>query len=1032
MDEMEELRQEFLSEANELLLLMEEEVLNLENDPQNRESVNSIFRVAHTLKGGAAALELNRISVFTHNLENLLDLVRDEKLLVDEELIDIVLHSLDILKELVQKAALQQEAAEGFENQTLEQIKIKAKIGDQKIATSSVKPALKTVSVIKEATTTPTNLNSKTETSFDFDDEMLAKLEKDFSITEERKHYIQKAFQEGQHLFVLYVSFDQDYEMKSVSGIQTITAMKSMGEIVSSSPAINVIMVEEFVPQIQFLFLTKETSETIYSKVYLSDVFLDLEIENISYLFGGDSFEEEINRQENPSENLFKSVENQQRLSLLDTFPYQEITPKIHDAILEALNVSHNVFQVRILINKDVLMRDVDSLLVLTTLEEVGDIISAVPSKRDLQKELYYPVLDIIIETTESISLIKERAFIDETILEIRVLTFKLTGDTVAQIHENEINFLPTIDDEMIEKPLTDSILPLTHLEKKETQQPVPQKVESVVFEELEGHVPVSLTQNAAEINSQEFGKERTFSEKLLSKEESRIKGIQTGEQAAIANVIKTFLKVDSLRVDSLLNLVSELVITKAALLEMATAFISSAGEYKIGKQDSQELLRSVAVKFPALQDTILKVINYLDFVALGWSNVDAFEQTVNAISRSINELQEGIMKIRMVPISNIFNKFTRLVRDTSKQLGKNVQLNFIGEDTELDKSIIEELSDPLMHMVRNSIDHGIEMPDIREKKGKPQQGTISLKAFHEGNVVKIQVVDDGAGLDPVKIHQKAIEKGLVSAGQSLTKEEILQLILLPGFSTAEKITDLSGRGVGMDVVRRNIEELSGTLSITSELGKGSTMTIKIPLTLSIIQALIVKIKGYFFSIPLNLVSETIPLDLSRIQKYEKGSIIYVNDEMVSIVDLKKIFNIKESRYDKIKRYQEEMSSAINTDLLDESIAILENSVLLKGATNVAFQQQNFYHEGMAEIEKPKEDDLYLVVISLGNKKMGLLVDGIVAEQDIVIKPLHKAYGLSKGVSGATILGDGSISLILDVAQIAELYVKQEEIAIAQ
>jgi two-component system chemotaxis sensor kinase CheA len=995
MDEMEELRQEFLSEADELLILMEEEVLNLEKDPHNRESVNSIFRVAHTLKGGAAALELDRVSVFTHNLENLLDMVRDDKLAVDEELIDIILSSLDILKELIKKAALRQEAELGFEDETLEKIKKKSGVTQAKAPTPKGQPLKQETPKQKEPSLVSApqkeEMPANSVNSGDFDAQMRSKLEKDFAIDEKKLTQIKEGFKKEERLFVVYVSFDSEYEMRSVSGIQTITAMKSIGEIIESTPPISVIMVEEFVPQVQFLFLTKSNSEHIYSKVYISDVLLDLEVEDVSYLFGGGETEEPVLE----NQNSVDIKEND--LALLDRFPSQEITQEIKERIFSSLNQDLNVFQVRILINKNVLMRDVDSLLVLTTLEEVADIISAVPNKRDLQKDIYFPVLDIILETTEDAKLIKERAFIDETTLEIRVLTFQIKGETVTKVKENGE-------------------------EVKETQKE--QIVDESIVQRGEEEQTVSLTRHANESEDPHVTQEKTFSEKLLSKEEARIKG--GGNAQVSAETVKTFLKVDSLRIDSLLNLVSELVITKAALIEIANPFIDISSEYKLGYQETKELIKAIGAKAPGLHEELSKVIGYLDFVSNSWKDVDKFENTVNAISRSINELQEGIMKIRMVPIGSTFTRFTRMIRDVSKQLNKEVTLTIIGEDTELDKSVIEELADPLMHMVRNSIDHGIETPDVRLKNGKSKQGNITLAAHHEGNIIRIDVIDDGAGLDTNKIHAKAVEKGLISASQSLSKDEILHLILLPGFSTADKVTDLSGRGVGMDVVRRNIEELSGTLTIASELGKGSTMTIKIPLTLSIIQALIVKINGFFFSIPLSVISETVPLDKKALQKFERSEITYINDEMVTIINVKSLFNIRESRADRVKRFEEEMSELINTELLDESIAILEKSDFLGGLTPTTFtpelRQSNFNMS-----QSMDDDDGFLVVVTLGNKKIGLLVDSIVAEQDIVIKPLHKLYGTTKGVSGATILGDGSISLILDVAQITELYVKRDE-----
>ena len=234
--------------------------------------------------------------------------------------------------------------------------------------------------------------------------------------------------------------------------------------------------------------------------------------------------------------------------------------------------------------------------------------------------------------------------------------------------------------------------------------------------------------------------------------------------------------------------------------------------------------------------------------------NMLHFKMTAQSLGRTITDLHESILRIRMVPVSNLFSRFTRVVRDLNKQLSKQVNLHFEGEETELDKSVIDELSDPLMHCVRNSMDHGIEMPDERMDAGKEAEGNILLKASNEGNQIIIEIVDDGKGINPDVIRQKAIQKGLIPENKVISDYDAINLIFEPGFSTAAAITDLSGRGVGLDVVRRNIEKLNGTVSIHSDFGFGSRFIIRLPLTLAIVQALLVRVKKEVYAIPINSV----------------------------------------------------------------------------------------------------------------------------------------------------------------------------------
>ncbi len=389
----------------------------------------------------------------------------------------------------------------------------------------------------------------------------------------------------------------------------------------------------------------------------------------------------------------------------------------------------------------------------------------------------------------------------------------------------------------------------------------------------------------------------------------------------------ETTIRVDVSRLDALMNLVGELVLGRNRLLRIT---------------------QQLAAKFEGepLIDALIETMDQVDFIT--------------------TDLQMAVMKTRMVPIARVFNRFPRVVRDLSRELRKEVKLIIEGEDTELDRSIVEEIGDPLVHLVRNAIDHGIEPPEEREILGKPRQGTVRLAAYHEGNHIVIVIEDDGRGIDIEKIKAKALEKGLVTESElsRMNEKDILNLIFLPGFSTAEKVTDVSGRGVGMDVVKTNIEKLNGTIDIHTEIGKGTRFVIKIPLTLAIIQSLLVNVGNEIYAIPLVSVVEAVKVPKEEIQRVEGQEIIVLRDSVLSLVKLSEVFNIP----------------------TEES-----------------------------------EDYMYVVVLSIGERRFGLVVDRLIGQEEIVIKSLGNYLSNVPGISGATIMGDGRVTLIIDVAGLANM-----------
>jgi two-component system, chemotaxis family, sensor kinase CheA len=391
---------------------------------------------------------------------------------------------------------------------------------------------------------------------------------------------------------------------------------------------------------------------------------------------------------------------------------------------------------------------------------------------------------------------------------------------------------------------------------------------------------------------------------------------------------VEQTIRVDVKRLDHLMNLIGELVLAKNRLIKINV----DVEERYEGEEFLEEL-----------------------------------NQVVSIVSLVTTDLQIAVMKTRMLPIGKVFNKFPRMIRDLTRELNKKMELVLHGEETELDKSIVEEIGDPLVHIIRNSCDHGIEMPADRIAAGKSESGTVILKAYNEGNHIVIQIDDDGKGLDIEMLKRKSLEKGVITEKEadSMTDKEAFALIFKPGFSTAASVTSVSGRGVGMDVVKTNIEKLNGIIDIESEVGVGTSIKLKIPLTLAIIQALLVGVQEEHYAIPLASVLETVRISREEIYTVENRSVMRLRDDVLSLVHIGDIFEVER---------------------------ILDGS-----------------------------EHAYVVVLGLGASKLGLIVDTLVGQEEIVIKSLGDYLTGIEGIAGATIRGDGGVTLIVDVAALMHM-----------
>ena len=533
------------------------------------------------------------------------------------------------------------------------------------------------------------------------------------------------------------------------------------------------------------------------------------------------------------------------------------------EKLIDSHMMGHGVYQVDVTLAPGTLMKAVRAVMATQRLEGMGTVIKLLPSVEDLEvcNAEEFSLLVLCDEPVEEI----ERELLEVSeLVEVDVNVYPVSDETVKETVSEATQFIETLlsNPKIAAEPKTVALVPKT---------PVTDAVSG------ESNTPVHT------------------------------------------------IRVDTVRMDNLINLVGEMVITRTRLVQIG---LDLKAQYQM--------------------DGMVNNLNEAN-VYLG---------------RLMNELQESVMRLRMVAIGTVFSRFPRLVRDLAKKTGKEIELVLNGEDTELDKTVVEVIGDPLMHLIRNSVDHGIESPDERRAAGKPELGTITLDAYHEGNHIAILISDDGAGLDLVKIRSLAVSRGLIGEKEELSDNDIAHLIFLPGFSTAEKVTDISGRGVGMDVVKKALNNLGGMVDITTRKGKGTTFTIRLPLTLAIIQALLVEVGQEIYAIPLSSVLETLLVNLDDIKTVGGLPMVQLRGNTLPLISLQEKFDLP---------------TPVTTS-----------------------------------------SEVFVVVVGFGEKALGLIVDELRGQQEVVIKSLGDFLNNLPGIAGATILGDGKVTLILDVGSLIQ------------
>ena len=614
---------------------------------------------------------------------------------------------------------------------------------------------------------------------------------------------------------------------------------------------------------------------------------------------------------------------------------------------------AQRLWGVTVLFDESNPMNSVGGIQVFASLKEKGSVLKTIPDFDTLYEDEFQPRVVYFVASEATQDELEDAAFLDDVSLCADAQLIKsaiaptVTSAPVKESSELEVKSEPQVKQEIPQVEKVPEVAPV----QTEVVEPVQEEKTEVSQEKLPAKkVPEKKPANAANTGS--------------------------------------VLRVDSKRIDYLLNLISETVITKAAFNQTAIQLAHMQNHLQSTESAYKEKVRRLIDSMPEFVDSLKNGATIKDikseineefgdiytmfdtFDSDFKSMAGKFRSSTQNLGRIAGELQEGVMKIRMVPINQIFSRFPRVVRDLCKDLNKKVNLVIEGEDTELDKSVVEDLLDPIMHCVRNSLDHGIENPSDRLKNGKNDEGTLLLKASNEGNMIVIDIVDDGRGIDVNKVKNKAIERGIIHPNKVLSDQEAYQLIFEPGFSTADKISSVSGRGVGLDVVKTQIEKLKGSVIVTSEHNKGTKFSIRLPLTLAIIQGLLIRVGKEIYSIPIASVIESHRVKHSELRTIDNYEVLNVRDEVISILRLNRLFGIK--------------------------------------------------------TESNEDDVSFVVIVGSADKKIGVMVDALIGEEDVVIKPLHDQYTITPGIAGASILGDGSVSLIIDVSQLLDLGVKQE------
>jgi two-component system chemotaxis sensor kinase CheA len=1017
------LLEDFVTGAGESLDEMENALLELETEPNNTELLNTIFRAMHTIKGAAQFVGLEKVSALSHVLEDLLDLLRNGKKQATVEIVELLIQTKDRISSLVND--LEQSQTERTEvNDLVVKISVQLNLETPPIVTvpqtasaplsleldedlSSFlseqiedETAIEDLSAFLSEESQDEDMSAflSEQTEDEAESEDLASFLAEDNYEEDISSFLSESTEATDNQFSAFLSEDSQTgdEAQDLSSFLTEDSADEAFSVFSIQETQESVQATQEQAEEEFFAATKselpEIPVSAVAKTAIEDEFVLPDEEYDQELFG--IFVQQL----------------QEKFSLLEDFIKQlaiagnknELLDGIIEA-LESLKFSANYMaydKLTLLYSKwidDVV--DVQEELLATGQVSFGFMdhymtrlrnifpqlqessIASKPVQLDKVDSILADSIDKLGATDDRVN--ADLAFINDFIQEENVSSIatlpltSVTAEKAAEVWEQPLPTGRTDQQTDEEEGLFDRLSQAldSSIEQSITAEPINELFGALLAttkeqqsrDKAEKERELALeVKTLAQANSEPLPKpkviETTVENKVIPTAEPKAKPIAeikvkpslaTESDAALKKpktesstdkVFKKSIRVDADKIDSLMNQVGELIVDRAYFFQLANEI-----------NELQQYLKEVT----GLGQKDLKPVRTFAY---------RFSEAIISLGRTSNELQEGVMKVRMLPIAQIFNRYPRLVHDLAHTNGKKVQLEIRGEETELDKMIIEEISDPLIHMIRNAIGHGIETPEVRKKAGKPETGTLILEAYHESNHIVIEVTDDGRGIDTERIKAKAEEMALFSKEElnRMSKDDLTRFIMMPGFSTAKEINSTSGRGVGMDVVKKNIEKLNGTIEVESKVGQETRIRLKIPLTLAIIPALLVRVGIDSFTIPLANVEETLRVSQNEITIMEETEVMYLRGKTLPIFRLAVLFGLKSDR-------------------------------------------------------KETDTDFFVVVVNTGNQRIGLMVDALLGQEEVVIKPLADYLHEQNCFSGATIIGDGRISLILDVYELINM-----------
>ncbi|MFV0422142.1 Hpt domain-containing protein [Oleidesulfovibrio sp.] len=913
---------DFILEAKEHLETIEPNLLELENSPDNLSLLNEIFRPMHSLKGASGFLGLNRINSLAHRAENILDELRKGEMAVSAEIMDVILSATDALRQMIDNLDVT-----GQEGDV--EIASIVEIIDQIMAGGGV-PAAQPATPVEE----DTSADSESTGEFAGGNVLVEAepQEAEERVFQDQEAYVLTAFGEG-HLRDFVEEAREISENLNSGLLELEKNPNAEGDLVNDLFRYfhNLKGNSGIIGYAELNSLTHE-AETLLNRVRKGEMpsshaLVDLLLVVVDYI---DAMVERIDTTSGKAtpvviEDVLARLQKAVSEGIIDAPVRAQATapqeakaapPAAEQVAPAAAGEANGVDADDLNVFKDTIRQQFESIKI--ALEEL--------SKDSSQKDYIDALFRSLVTIQNScgyMGLEESKVYADRTSkLVDQARSTDLDFSLMTDLLEQECAILKDMVDghvAALASPAPVADAPDTDSGSTPAQPQPPAGVKPAAAKKEEKAAPKAEKTAPPEKPASAAPKPTAPKAAPTAKPAAPPAEQPTAQKGKSSSTIR----VDHEKLDHLMNLIGELIINRNRYTMLARRL---EGETNVNVADVAQNLT----------------------------------ETTYAMARISDDLQDTIMKVRMVPVSSVFSRFPRLVRDLSRKSGKEVELIMEGEETELDKSVVEVIGDPLVHLIRNAMDHGVEPEEERIAKGKRAKGRVCLRAYHKGNSVAIEIEDDGKGIDPEKMREVAIKKGIISPeeAKALDDREAMELIFAPGFSSAETITDISGRGVGMDVVRTNIKNLKGSVSIQSEIGKGTKFILSLPLTLAIIDALMVNVSGETYAIPLDAVSETTKIEAERLTDVNHRKAVTLRGEVLGIVTLSELLGLESTTDD------------------DEVLSV--------------------------------------VVIHDNDRRLGLVVDRLLERQEIVIKPMGEYLGDLRGISGATIMGDGSVVLILD------------------